>query len=154
MNRLLPTAFVLLLVLCIPAGIAHASTRPAADRPNFVIVVAEGLSWAGTSVAMDPAHAESRSAFAVTPNLERLAASGIRFTDGYAASPRCTPSRAALLTGVSPAKLGMTFVGRGRNNRVGADVRLIPPTFTSELPQSTTTYAEVLRDHGYATAHF
>ena len=60
--------------------------------------------------------AGSKSAFVRTPNLEKLAAGGMRFANFYAPSPRCTPSRAALLTGKSPAQLHMTFVNEGRKD--------------------------------------
>jgi arylsulfatase A-like enzyme len=104
---------------------------------------------------MDDRNPASKSATIRTPNLERLAASGMRFSDGYAASPRCTPSRAALLTGKSPAQLHMTFVGDGRNDNGGsANSRVIAPSALMELPAAETTIGEFLKRIGYATAHF
>lgn len=122
-------------------------------QPNFIVILGEGAGWTSTSVQMDDRNPASRGTGVKTPSLERLAAAGMRFSDGYAASPRCTPSRAALLTGRSPAALQMTFVGDG--NRGGAlNTRLLPPRASLELPQEETTLAELLKRGGYATAHF
>ena len=119
-------------------------------KPSFVFIQGEGKGWNSTSVRMDPEIAESRNDYFRTPNLERLAESGMRFAHFYAPSPRCTPSRATYFTGKSPAKLGMTFVGL----RAGPNVKLVEPRPTLEMPLEETTIAEVLRDSGYATAHF
>ncbi len=139
------------------AMVAEAAAKAPADRPNFVFILGEGHGWASTSIPMDDtAPRDSRSAVCRTPNLERLAAAGMRFANFYAPSPRCTPSRATLLTGISPARLHMTFVGEGRGDTGGADgeQKSIPPRCLVELPTSATTIAEVLKNAGYATAHF
>ena len=122
----------------------------AAAAPNFVFILGEGQGWTSTSVRMDPDIPESRNDYFRTPNLRRLAHGGMRFANFYAPSPRCTPSRATYFTGKSPAKLGMTFV----TARPGPNARLVEPTPLLELPPEETTVAEVLRDSGYATAHF
>ena len=119
-------------------------------KPSFVFMQGEGKGWNSTSVLMDPNVPESRSDYFRTPNLERLAEGGMRFANFYAPSPRCTPSRATYFTGKSPAKLGMTFVSL----RTGPNVKLVEPSPTLEMPLVETTIAEVLRDAGYATAHF
>jgi arylsulfatase A-like enzyme len=132
------------------------SAAQAADAPpNFVVILGEGHGWSSTSVQMDEAVAESKSAVVRTPNLERLAREGTRFSNFYAPSPRCTPTRAALLTGKSPAQLHMTFVGEGkRESGAGAAARVLTPQATTELPATETTVAEALKRAGYATAHF
>ena len=123
--------------------------------PNFVFILGEGHGWSSTSVQMDDAVPSSRSDFVRTPNLEKLAAGGMRFANFYAPSPRCTPSRASLLTGKSPAQLHMTFVGEGKNETGGgANGRLLAPAASTELPASETTLPELLQRAGYATAHF
>ncbi len=127
-----------------------ALVASAAGEPNFVFIQGEGQGWNSTSVRMDPEVPESRNDYFQTPNLERLAEGGIRFANFYAPSPRCTPSRATYFTGKSPAKLGMTFV----NLRSGPNVKLVEPTPALEMPLEETTIAEILRDSGYATAHF
>lgn len=131
----------------------------AVTQPNFIVIYGEGSGWASTSVQMDDRNPTSKSATSHTPSIERLAAAGMRFSDGYAPSPRCTPSRAALLTGRSPAQLHMTFVGDGRRGLPegeyldpGAQLRTPWPQL--ELPAETVTLAEYLKRAGYATAHF
>lgn len=123
--------------------------------PNFVVILTEAQGWSNTSVAMDDRIPDSKSTLFHTPAVDRLAREGMRFAYGYAASPRCTPSRAALLTGKSPAVLHMTFVGGGRESafsRTGS--RLIPPDPLLELPTAEKTLPELLKQAGYATAHF
>ncbi len=127
----------------------------AETRPNFVVILGEGHGWSSTSVRMDDAVPESKSSFVRTPILEKLAAGGMRLANFYAASPRCTPSRAALLTGKSPAQLHMTCVGEGkRENAVDLPGRVTTPVAVTELPTKETTIAEMLKKGGYATAHF
>ncbi len=123
--------------------------------PNFVVILGEGAGWTSSSVQMDDRIPASKGIGVKTPSLERLAANGIRFSDGYAASPRCTPSRAALFTGRSPAALHMTFIGDGkRGGAEGVTTKVIPPQALLELPDAETTIAELLKRSGYATAHF
>ena len=136
-------------------ALLSASLLGAEKQPNFVLILGEGAGWTSSSVQMDDRNPASKGADIKTPNLERLAAAGLRFSDGYAASPRCTPSRAALFTGRSPAALHMTFIGDGRG-RSDAEVktRVIPPHALLELPEAETTIGELLKRGGYATAHF
>ena len=121
--------------------------------PNFIVIMAEAQGWPNTSVMMDDKLPASKSAVFKTPALERLASEGMRFAYGYALSPRCTPSRAALFTGIGPAALHMTYVSLGRVD--GAPLTaLLPPEPLMELPKSSTTVAELLKSAGYTTAHF
>ncbi len=95
---------------------------------------------------MDDAVPASKSTVARTPHMEKLAEAGMRFANFYAASPRCTPSRAAILTGKSPARLHMTFVGEGKKDSgASGNGRVIPPAASMELPASETTLAEFLK---------
>jgi arylsulfatase A len=133
--------------LCFTAG--------ALSAPNFVVIMAEAQGWASSSVQMDPAAADSKSSLAQTPALKALAEGGARFTHFYAASPRCMPTRAALLTGRSPAALHMTYIGEGKKDDATEQGRkLIPPACSLELSGALTTIAELLKKQGYATAHF
>src|SRR5688572_3802872 len=90
MGRIL--SFVLLGLL--PTGAA------AADRPNVVFILADDLGWADTSAYGSKYHE--------TPNLDRLARRGMRFTQAYAANPLCSPTRASILTGLYPGRIGIT----------------------------------------------
>ena len=88
------------------------------------------------------------SRFYETPNMDRLAASGMRFTQAYSACTVCSPSRAAILTGKYPARLHLTDWIAG-HNRPWA--RLRPPDWTKYLPLPERTIAEALKPEGYAT---
>jgi arylsulfatase A-like enzyme len=142
-----------LVATLLPAPLA-ALCSDALARPNFVLVLGEGHGWSSTSVQIDDAVPGSKSTVVRTPNLEKLAQGGMRFANFYAASPRCTPSRAAIFTGKSPAQLHMTFVNEGRRDSGGSpNGRVLPPASSTELPASETTIAELLKRGGYATAH-
>ena len=104
MSILRITSSILTALLCTPV---FAGTPV---RPNFVFILGEGHGWSSTFVQMDDAVPASKSAFVRTPNLEKLAAGGMRFANFYAPSPRCTPSRVAIFTGKSPAQLHMTVI--------------------------------------------
>jgi arylsulfatase A len=141
-----------LLLVCV---LLAANLFGAETRPNFVVILGEGQGWSSTSVPMDDSVPSSRSDSVRTPNLERLAKEGMRFANFYAPSPRCTPSRAALFTGKSPAQLHMTFVGEGKGDDVfNADRKVVPPHCLRELPAAEMTIGELLKPAGYATAHF
>ena len=144
-----------LLCLLMLAQLAQGSAADSTPPPNFVVILGEGAGWTSTSIQMDDRNPESKGRGIRTPNLERLAAEGMRFSDAYAASPRCTPSRAALFTGRSPAALHMTFIGDGRRHDDQAvSTKLIPPRALLELPEESITLAGLLKPRGYATAHF
>lgn len=163
-------AIAVALAFAPSAAVAQRTAEPTttSSPPNFVVLVLEGTGagWASTSVAMDPQLPEAKAFAAQTPNLARLAAAGMRFAEFYASAPRCTPTRASLLTGMSAGKLGMTYVNEGGTERRGggrkngdgdADAtpqKLVPPTSITELPADVTTIAELLHAAGYATAHF
>jgi arylsulfatase A-like enzyme len=87
-----------------------------------------------------------------TPNLDRFAASGVRFTQAYAASPVCTPTRASIMTGKYPARLKMTIWHEASANPP-RNRKLIPPITRGNLPLGEVTLAEVLKSRGYVTAH-
>ncbi len=127
-------------------------------QPNFVVILGEGAGWNSTSVPMDDAVPGSKSDLLQTPSLARIAGEGMRFANFYAASARCTPSRAAIFTGKSPAQLHMTFIndGRRRDGSVGPDpgLKVIEPHALLELPAGEVTIGDLLKRAGYATAHF
>ena len=116
------------------AGAQAAATPP---PPNFIVIYGEGSGWTSSSAQMDDRNPASKGTRVATPSLERLAKSGMTFSDGYAPSPRCTPSRAGLITGRSPAALHMTFVSNGtEDGPIGT--KLIPPKIVLELPAEET----------------
>lgn len=121
--------------------------------PSFVFILADDMGWTGLSTSMDDRIPDSQSDFYQTPRIDELARQGMRFSNAYSPSSMCTPSRASILTGKSPALTRMTTPGRA-NAQAMSYRRLIPPRHVDALPESETTVAEVLREHGYATAHF
>lgn len=142
----------LLRILCV-LGIALAAH--AESSPNFLLIMGEAQGWSSSSVQMDISAPDSKNPLARTPALETIARDGARFANFYAASPRCMPTRAALLTGMSPAALHMTYIGEGkREDSAALGHRMVPPNCSLELPAALTTIAELLKKSGYATAHF
>jgi neutral ceramidase len=112
------------------------------SRPNIVIVLADDLGVNDLGVYGRKEHR--------TPHLDRLAADGLRFTSAYVASPICSPSRAALMTGRAPARLHLTTFIPGRAD--APSQRLLHPPMLQRLPLEEVTLAERLREAGYATA--
>ncbi len=128
------------------------SAASAADpsKPKFVFILADDMGWTGLSVAMSDDIAESKSDYYLTPHIEKLATQGMRFSRAYSPGSLCTPSRAAILTGKTPAELRMTTPGGGR---VQSYHKLASPKQVRDLPLSETTIGELLQTEGYATAH-
>ena len=111
-------------------------------KPNVVFILTDDLGWADLGCY--------GSTFYETPNLDRLAKQGMRFTDAYAASNVCSPTRAAILTGKYPARLHLTDWLTGRPDR--PDQKLNRPKFQMFLPLEEVTLAETLKAAGYQTA--
>lgn len=156
-RKLFPAVIALtVLALSISAkfGFSAEQNNSTQRAPNFILLMGEGQGWNSTSVQMDDTVAASKSSFIQTPNLERLAKEGMRFANAYAASPRCTPSRAVLLTGKTAALLKMTFVGQGARGGADNSRKLIPPQPSLDLPEAELTIADMLKSAGYATGHF
>ena len=127
-------------------------TIVAQTPPNFVIVVLDDQGWTGTSVKMDALITDSKSDFHITAALESLALEGMTFSQGYAPAPKCSPSRASILTGKSPARNNFT----NTDNSIATNKILIEPTIQTSLDGNEITYAEWLKSTGlnYRTAHF
>ena len=114
-------------------------------KPNFLFILMDDLGWRDLSVY--------GSTFYETPHLDRLAARGMRFTDGYASCPVCSPSRASIMSGKYPARVGVTDWidwGGGWHPMRG---RLIDAPYCKALPQSEVSIATALREGGYRTWH-
>src|SRR5439155_5961358 len=116
------------------SGALTVCSRAAGRRPNIIVVLADDLGYAdvGFQGAKD----------IPTPNLDRLAESGIRCTSGYVSHPFCSPTRAGLMTGRYQQRFG-------HENNPKYD----PSDLVAGLPVTETTVAQVLRDAGYATGH-
>jgi arylsulfatase A-like enzyme len=123
-----------------------------AAEPNIVFIFTDDMGWTGTSVEMIKGNPETKSDFYQTPNLEKLAAQGMRFSNAYSPAALCTPSRAAVLTGKTPAELHITTPGGG--GRTASVNKLIPARQLRDLPADEITIAEALKNKGYVSAHF
>jgi arylsulfatase A len=127
-----------LLMAC--AGGSHTRAAESSRPPNIVLILADDLGWTDLGC--------QGSQFYRTPNLDRLATEGVRFTNAYAACTVCSPTRAALLTGQYPARLHITDWITGHKRPFA---KLNVPDWTMHLPLETTTIAEVLQGLGYTT---
>eukprot|EP00066_Takifugu_rubripes_P016008 XP_011605274.1 PREDICTED: arylsulfatase A [Takifugu rubripes] len=118
-------AIIVSFISCVLLGSCTSSP------PNFVLLFADDLGFGDLGCYGHPT--------SLTPNLDRLAAGGLRFTDFYCTSPACSPSRASLLTGRYQTRSGV-YPG------------VLYPGSRGGLPLNETTIAEVLKPLGYATA--
>ncbi len=153
------------VLLSVPAAVCSIglgrtqNSGPAGARPNIVFILADDLGWA--DVACNGAR------FYHTPNIDRLAVQGTRFTNAYAAAAVCSPTRASIMTGRYPARLGLTDWIRARFQRPGQpDPPVNPSGYLAEpgrkllCPENAlwmeldeVTIAETLKAAGYVTCH-
>jgi len=131
-----PMACLPVLYLSIPCALfgAEPSTQSAKGPPNIIILLADDLGYGDLGCYGHPTIR--------TPNLDRMAREGARFTEFYSAAEVCTPSRAALLTGRYPIRSGMCH----------NQFRVLRNIATGGLPHSEITLAETLKKQGYSTA--
>lgn len=113
------------------------------ERPNIVFIMADDLGWSDLACYGSDLHE--------SPNLDRLAREAVVFTDAYAASPVCSPTRASIVTGKDPARLHMTIWRESATRR--GNRKLFQPVALDALPLEHDTLAETLRNAGYDTAH-
>jgi arylsulfatase A len=128
--------------LVLLAILLAARAAVAAPGPNVVLILIDDLGWADLGC--------QGSKFYETPHIDRLAASGMRLTHGYSACTVCSPTRAALLTGMYPARLHVTDWIEGHKRPFA---KLQVPDWTMHLPHETFTIAEAFKANGYATCH-
>src|ERR1700754_4075544 len=136
------TTIILALVSCCAATAFAARTD---SRPNIIFVLADDLGY--TDVAC------FGSKYYETPNIDRLAANGVRFTSGYSCGPNCQPSRAAMMSGQYGPRTGVYTVGN--IDRFEWQSRpLRPVDNVTQLPLDKITIADTLKKAGYATGMF
>ena len=114
-------------------------------KPNIVFILCDDLGWRDLGC--------TGSNFYETPNIDRLAARGMKFMDAYASSPVCSPSRSSILTGQYPVHTGITDWIPGGSNILGPDpdMSVLEPNFVQNLATNGVTIAQALKAGGYAT---
>lgn len=126
---------------------AALGSATAAAPPNIVFFLADDLGWRDLGCY--------GSQFYETPNIDRLAASGTRFTQAYAACPVCSPTRASILTGKYPVRLEVTdYISPSGGNQPGSwnrNTSLLPAAYSDRMPLEEFTLAEAVAESGYAT---
>lgn len=121
-----------------------STTRAEPPSRNFVFILADDLGIKDLGV--------EGSTFYESPHIDKLATSGMRFTQGYATCQVCSPSRASLVTGKYPARLGLTtWIGDRAGRAWKRNTKLLPATYNRKLEHKETTLAEALRAKGYRT---
>jgi arylsulfatase A len=112
---------------------------------NILLILADDLAWSDLGCYGSKA--------CETPRLDQLSTEGMRFTDAYASAPLCSPARAALLTGKSPARLNFEFVTKWEKDKLmeWPEHKVTPPPYTLNLPLEEVTIAELLASGGYQT---
>ncbi len=131
--------------LVFPFLVPSAVVADAPSRPNIVFILADDLGWTDLGC--------QGSKFYETPNIDRLAAQGMRFTNGYTCGPNCQPTRAALLSGQYGPRTGVYTVGSiDRFNWQSRPLR--PVDNVTKLAPDKVTIAEALRKAGYVTGMF
>lgn len=136
---------ILVLLLSLPPA-ALAIPKPEGKRsPNIVFILADDLGWTDLGC--------QGSKYYETPNLDRLAQEGLRFTDAHTNGPNCAPTRASLMSGQYGPRHGIYTVTSGERGLV-EDRKLVPAPNVTRLPQSITTVAQALKDGGYRTGMF
>jgi len=152
--RFLVRVSLALLGALVVSPVAAQSAKPP-RRPNVVFILADDLGWRDTSLY--------GSTFCETPNIDRLARRGMVFTQAYAANPLCSPTRASIMTGLYPARIGITapvchvpqeVLKETLQPKAPPHQKALACVSATRLSQDYFTLAEALKAAGYATGHF
>ncbi len=137
---------------------AQEAPKPASPKraPNIVMILADDLGWSDTTLF-------GTTRLYQTPNVQKLAQRGMLFTRAYAASPLCSPTRASIMTGLSPARLGITapnahlpkvVLQQSPGKSAAPGNKATDNDSVTRLDTKYLTLPEVLKQKGYATGHF
>lgn len=153
MNRLTIISFFALILAGTGCKLANAlkTNAETTSSPNIILILADDMGWMDSELY--------GSTYYETPNLTRLASEGMHFTNAYAASPLCSPTRASIMSGQHPSRLHLTQAITPRNV---AEPKALPPKpdqycgevqNKNHMPLEVFTLAEALKESGYQTAH-
>jgi len=147
MNRSLSYVAAAVAISVWAVAPALANEDPGLRRkPNILLILLDDLGWMDLGCQGNPR--------VDTPHIDRLAQQGMRFTDAYAAAPVCSPTRAAVLTGLSPARLRITNHIPDQKGFIPDGAKVLPAEMLDHLPLERVTVAERLQEAGYATGFF
>ncbi len=142
-GRAAVAAWILAVLGAAPALGVESGEKPA-KHPNVVFFLVDDLGWRDLGCF--------GSTFYETLHVDRLAASGMRFTNAYAACPVCSPTRASIMTGKYPSRLATTdYFGAPQPGAWRRNTKLLPAPYSDRLPLEETTLAEAFKAAGYAT---
>lgn len=132
------------------SGDARANLR----KPNIVMFLVDDLGWQDTSLALHSEATKFNLRYR-TPNVERLAAEGVTFTNAYASAPVCTPTRTSLMTGQDPARTHITYwtLHKDRDTSKARDDLAAPAWEVNGLSNTQVFLPEFLNNTGYRTIH-
>lgn len=139
--------FSLLFFISFSCSNPSVSTNKKIEKPNILFILADDLGYSDLSCM--------GSTYYETPNIDKIASRGTIFTNGYAACQVCSPSRASIMTGKSPARHHITdWIGAkvGEDwRKAGRHNKLLPPEYVRHLPFEDKTMAEAFKEGGYNT---
>ena len=140
------TSLALAVVFAWLCGVCAVDAK-SKTRPNILFILADDLGWKDLS--------NEGSTYYESPNIDRIAREGMKFTRGYAACQVCSPSRASIMTGKYPTNHGITTWIGDRAGEAWRSTRRndthLPPEYDRKLRASEITLAEALREQGYKT---
>lgn len=135
------------LLLLFPIILSAQQSASADKKPNVIFLLADDVGWKDFGCY--------GSSFHETPHLDALAADGMRFTRAYAANPVCSPSRASIMTGKYPHRVGITdhitMRGVKQPEHWSRNTPLLPAPYQEQLALDETTLAEAMKSAGYLT---
>src|SRR5262245_33831857 len=138
-----PTGAAVSRLVLAAVALSTATAPTQAAPPNVVFILADDLGWTDLAV--------QGSKFYETPNIDKMAKDGMRFTAGYTCGPNCQPTRAALMSGQYGPRTGVYTVGA--TSRFDTSMRpLVPVENVQQLPLDRPTLGDAMKQAGYATA--
>lgn len=147
MKHIIKSLPLVLLGVCWAETEVEAAPPERPDKPNVILVLTDDLGWQDVGCY----DIDEKSPME-TPNIDKLAARGVKFLQGYSPSPTCAPTRCAILSGMHPARTQKTHVvGGAPPAPYASSWRMMPPWYSGRMPISTYTLSEAVRDAGYVT---